>query len=133
MQLLPTTARELGVEADQLTNPDHNIRAGAAYLAKLRDTYFSDAALDPPLDPAARSDFILAAYNAGPGNVKKWRDLAGQRGVNPNRWRDNVERISLEQVGEQTYRYVRNIDKYYLIYTEMAASAADRNAARRSN
>ena len=126
MQLLPTTARELGVEADQLTNPDDNIRAGAMYLAKLRDTWFSDATLDP----AARSDFILAAYNAGPGNVKKWRELATQRGGNPNRWRDSVERISLEQIGEQTYRYVRNIDKYYLIYTEMAASNADRNAAR---
>ena len=87
-------------------------------------------ALDAALEPAARCDFILAAYNAGPGNVKKWRSLAPERGTDANRWRDSVERISLEQIGEQTYRYVRNIDKYYLIYTEMAASNAGRDAAR---
>ena len=128
MQLLPSTAREMGVVSDKLADPEQNIRAGTMYLAKLRDTYFNDASLQP----ANRSDFILAAYNAGPGNVAKWRDLAAKRGLDANVWRGSVERISLEMIGEQTYRYVRNIDKYYLIYTEWAASKADRDAARRN-
>jgi membrane-bound lytic murein transglycosylase MltF len=128
MQVRPATAAELGVEPGRLVDPDSNIRAGAMYLAKLRDTYFSD----PALDPAARSDFTFAAYNAGAANVRKWRDLAAERGADPDRWRGNVERVSLEIVGEQTYRYVRNINKYYVIYTELAASTADRDAARRT-
>lgn len=124
MQLLPATARELGI--DNIDTPDANIHAGAKYLAKLRDEYFDD----PKLTPAAKLDFALAAYNAGPGNVKRWREIARDRGLNPDVWRENVERISLEKVGEQTYRYVRNIDKYYLIYTEYAATEAQRAAPR---
>lgn len=126
MQLVPATAIEMGFGGN-LTDPDENIHAAAKYLAKLRDTYFNDAALEP----AARNDFILAAYNAGPTNVKNWRTLAAARGMEPNKWREHVERISLEMVGEQTYRYVRNIDKYYLIYTETSALDAARDAARR--
>src|SRR5262249_36048502 len=80
MQLLPSTAREMGADTDKLTDPETNIRAGTMYLAKLRDTYFND----PALSPAARSDFLLAAYNAGPGNVRKWRDLATKRGMDAN-------------------------------------------------
>ena len=125
MQLLPGTAIEVGFGGN-LTDPDENIHAGAKYLAKLRDTYYND----PALEPAARNDFILAAYNAGAMNVKNWRTSAAARGMDPNRWRENVERISLEMVGEQTYRYVRNIDKYYLIYTETSALDAARDAAR---
>ena len=128
MQVLPATAAELGVDPGQLADPESNIRAGAMYLAKLRDTHFTD----PALDPVARSDFMFAAYNAGAANVRKWRDLAAKRGADPDRWRGNVERVSLEMVGEQTYRYVRNINKYYVIYTELAASTADRDAARRT-
>jgi membrane-bound lytic murein transglycosylase MltF len=126
MQLVPATAIEVGFGGN-LTDPDENIHAAAKYLAKLRDTYFND----PALEPAARNDFILAAYNAGPTSVKNWRTIAAARGMDPSRWREHVERISLEMVGEQTYRYVRNIDKYYLIYTETSALDTARNAARR--
>jgi len=129
MQLLPAAALEVGFDGANLAEPDQNIHAAAKYLAKLRDTFFSDAALEP----AARNDFILAAYNAGPENVKQWRAVAGGRGMDPNRWRENVERIALEMTGEQTYRYVRNIDKYYLIYTETSALDAARDAARNSS
>ena len=126
MQVLPATATELGFGAN-LADPDENIHAATKYLAKLRDTYFNDAALEP----AARNDFTLAAYNAGPANVKNWRTAAAARGMDPNRWRDNVERVSLEMAGEETYRYVRNIDKYYLIYTETSSLGTARDAARR--
>ena len=58
MQLMPTTAEELGV-----TDPFdsvQNIRGGTKYLSKLMKKYSNNLAL------------ALAAYNAGPGSVAKY-------------------------------------------------------------
>ena len=56
MQLMPATAEELGVR-DRF-DPRQNIQGGMAYLAALRELYADD-------------DLALAAYNAGPGAVKR--------------------------------------------------------------
>jgi hypothetical protein len=55
MQLMPKTAKELGVDP---TDPEQNVRGGIAYLRKMMDKYN-----DPVL--------AAAAYNAGPGRVDK--------------------------------------------------------------
>lgn len=55
MQLMPDTARELGV-ADPL-NPEQSIAAGIRYLRNLLDQYGS-------------TELALWAYNAGPGAVQ---------------------------------------------------------------
>jgi len=60
MQLMPDTAREVGV-SDPL-DPSQNIAGGARYLAHLRDRFGDDLEL------------VLAAYNAGPGNVRRAGD-----------------------------------------------------------
>lgn len=58
MQLMPGTARMLGVP--DATNPAHNIRGGAQYLAGLLARFRNDVTL------------AAAAYNAGPEAVQKY-------------------------------------------------------------
>lgn len=60
MQLMPPTARELGVKNS--FDPRQNIEAGVRYLRQLQDLYKDDR-------------LALAAYNAGPGAVKKWGNV----------------------------------------------------------
>jgi soluble lytic murein transglycosylase-like protein len=56
MQLMPATARDLGVDP---RDPGQNILGGAAYLRRLLDRFDGDI------------DRTLAAYNAGPGAVDR--------------------------------------------------------------
>jgi len=58
MQLMPPTARDLGV-SDSF-DPRQNIEAGVRYLKYLQDLYKDDR-------------LALAAYNAGPGAVQKYK------------------------------------------------------------
>ena len=61
--------------------------------------------------------FTHAAYNAGPGKVRQMRQLAADMGLDPNRWFGNVEQAALRVVGQETVRYVTNVQKYYAAYT----------------
>ena len=61
MQLMPATARQLGV-VDALV-PSHNIFGGAQYLASLLNQFKGDVSL------------ATAAYNAGPGAVQKYAGI----------------------------------------------------------
>jgi soluble lytic murein transglycosylase-like protein len=58
MQLMPGTARRLGVKS--AFDPRENIRAGAAYLAELAERFGE-----------TNADLILAAYNAGEHAVEE--------------------------------------------------------------
>jgi peptidoglycan lytic transglycosylase len=67
MQLTPTTAQGIAIRTGgarfttgDLYNPEINIRYGAWYLADLFQKYGSER-------------LVLAAYNAGQGNVDTWR------------------------------------------------------------
>lgn len=112
MQLLPTTATDPQVGIADIQDLEQNIHAGTKYLAFLRDRYFSG----PDFDDENRFAFSWAAYNAGPARVRSMRQRAKQMGLDPNRWFGHVEYAALAIVGRETYRYVRNIFKYYITY-----------------
>ncbi len=65
MQLMPATARYLGVT--NVFDARQNIFGGTRYLRTLLDTFDGDL------------DLALAAYNAGPGAVQKYRGVPPYR------------------------------------------------------
>lgn len=124
MQLLPATGRQMGYR-DIAVSAKSNIEAGVKYMRHLIAQYFDE----PGLTEVARLDFALAAYNAGPTRMQQMRKLAARRGLDPDRWFHNVERIVLQEIGEEPVRYVANIHRYYLAYRlaeDLEAGASDR-------
>ncbi|MFQ1893298.1 transglycosylase SLT domain-containing protein [Aeromonas veronii] len=102
MQLMPATAKEtagkLGVpyrNEQQLFDPTMNIRLGSAYLKRLLDVYDGNRIL------------AAAAYNAGPGRVKRWREQSDNKPMDV--W---VESIPYKE----TRNYVQNVLSFDLIY-----------------
>jgi soluble lytic murein transglycosylase len=64
MQVMPATGRQLGrVDREDLMDPEINIRLGTRFLADQMKTYGS------------RVDAVLAAYNAGPSRMNRWRSF----------------------------------------------------------
>jgi len=110
MQLLPSTAKWLGVP--DYTEVERNIHAGAKYMARLMKRY----AKVPEITRENRFFFALAAYNAGPGRVRKYRKRAPKLGYDSNKWIGNVERVALRSGNLETVMYVRNILNYTMAY-----------------
>jgi membrane-bound lytic murein transglycosylase MltF len=110
MQITPEAARSVGVGNIQVL--DNNVQAGAKYLASLRRQYFNSARLEE----RERMAFVLAAYNLGPQRVQGLRAEARRRGLNPNQWFFQVERVAAEQVGMGVVSYVNAVNKYFLAY-----------------
>ena len=125
MQLLPSTAEWLGVM--NYDEPGGNIHAGAKYMARLMKRY----AKVPEITEDNRFFFALAAYNAGPGRVRKYRKRAIKLGYDPNRWFANVERVALRSGNLETVMYVRNILNYTLAYATAYERALLRNDFKR--
>ncbi len=110
MQVTPATARAMGVGDFQRL--DNNVQASAKYLASLRRGFFAS----PRLNERERMAFMLAAYNMGPQRVQSMRAEARRRGLNPDQWFFQVERIAMETAGMGVVAYVNSVNKYYLAY-----------------
>jgi len=132
MQLMPRTAKAMGVK--NAADPALNIQGGIKYLDWLRDRFESK------LPISDRLWFTLAAYNAGAGHVHDARRLAGQLGMDPDRWFDHTEQAML-LLAEKKYarkarfgyvnglepvNYVRDIRQRFEAYVELSRQATAR-------
>ena len=112
MQLLPSTAAHPPINIPNIWSADNNIHAGVKYMRYLIDNFYAREKMDFLNEQL----FALAAYNCGPGNVRKLRREAGERGLNPNIWFNNVEILAAHHIGRETVQYVSNIYMYYRSY-----------------
>ena len=110
MQVMPATAKDLKV--GDITQLDPNIHAGVKYIRFMIDRYYAGE----PMTDLDKGLFAFAAYNAGPARIRQLRRDAESRGLDPNVWFNNVERVAAERIGRETVTYVSNIYKYYVAY-----------------
>jgi membrane-bound lytic murein transglycosylase MltF len=110
MQIMPTTGKDLAVGSIHEIEP--NIHGSTNYMDQLMTRYFPDAKFTEEVRPL----FAFASYNAGPGNISKTRKEARKRGLDPDKWFNNVELVVAEKIGMETTTYVRNTYKYYVAY-----------------
>ncbi|KRW59828.1 transglycosylase SLT domain-containing protein [Pseudomonas sp. TTU2014-080ASC] len=110
MQVTPAAARSVGVS--NIANLDNNVMASAKYLAMIRRNFFNS----PQLNERERMAFILAGYNLGPQRVQSMRAEARRRGLNPNQWFFQVERVAMEQIGMGVVSYVNSVNKYFVAF-----------------
>lgn len=92
MQLMPKTAEYLGVEAEYIPE---NIKGGVKYLKECLSKNGEDIAL------------ALAAYNAGPGAVKKYSSIPPYRET-----QKYIEKVLKEYNKLKKEKYVHNIVEF---------------------
>ena len=128
MQLMPRTARAMGVPEGMEQNAEESIKGAVRYLAELERSFRRIP------DPDERKNFILASYNAGIGHILDAMALADKYGHDKYRWKDNVEKYILLKndsvyytdslcrngrfKGKETYVFVREIRKQYQKYLQ---------------
>jgi len=105
MRIKAATAAELGIS--DVKKLDGNIHAGVKYVRYLADRYYRNE----PMDRLNRGLFSFASYNAGPAKVRRISAKAGELGLNPNLWFNNVELVAGDVIGRETVDYVSNIYK----------------------
>ena len=103
MQFMPATAREeakrAGLAHYDLYNPNDSIRLGASHLATLGKSF-------------ARPEYIMAAYNAGGGNARKWLKDGGDK-LDLASW---IERITFTETNGYVQRVSANLEIYRRLY-----------------
>ena len=117
MQLTGRTGRAMGVKDPY--HPVQSIRGGVRYLKQLYDFYDKARGRD-------RLFIALAAYNVGQGHILDARNLARDRGLDPDQWESLAETLPLLSRrqyyanaeygycrGTEPVRYVRQITVYY--------------------
>lgn len=104
MQITEETAKwsiehfKLDANIEDIYKPEINILIGCAYLDYLTDIFNDE------------TETVIAAYNAGQGNVKKW--------LNDKRYSDDGKTLTEIPFGE-TKHYVIKVMKRYEIYKNL--------------
>ncbi|MDR3264640.1 MAG: lytic transglycosylase domain-containing protein [Synergistaceae bacterium] len=110
MQLMPGTAKDeakrIGLQKYDIRDVADNIGMGTSHLARLGQSF-------------ARADRIMAAYNAGSGNARKW--LAdGKQDLTPDLW---IEQVRFDETCDYVQKVSGNLEVYRLLYkTEKVVS-----------
>jgi membrane-bound lytic murein transglycosylase F len=133
MQLMPATARELGVT--DVNDPAQNIKYGSTYLNQMWNRW------EVIPDSTQRLKFTLASYNCGYSHVVDAQRLTKKYGSNPKVWDDNVEEYVLNLIyseyyndevvrygyvmGEEPVNYVRQIMERYQHYEKLLPQDED--------
>jgi membrane-bound lytic murein transglycosylase MltF len=126
MQVMPTTGKDMKV--GDIKELEANVHAGVKYIRFVIDQYYANE----PMDRLNKGLFAFASYNAGPGRVRQFRAEAKRRGLDPNVWFNNVERVAAERIGRETVQYVSNIYKYYIAYRLVMEEIEEKEKAKRS-
>ena len=114
MQLMPATARwvarKLGLEfkPEQINDPELNLRLGTQYLKLVLD------------DLGGSLPMAAAAYNAGPGRPRRWREGAV---LEPAAWAENIP-------FHETRDYVKKVMSNASIYAALLDSQPPQLKAR---
>lgn len=116
MQLMPATARAMGIPPGKEQNPEESIKAAIKYIAS------TNKSLKMIPDEKERINFILASYNAGLGHIYDAMALAEKYGKNKFVWKDNVENFILLKSNEEYFTdpvckngYFRGIETYNFV------------------
>ena len=80
MQIMPETARHLGLADSEVYEPEQNIYAAVRYINEL-NSHFTDIR-----NPEERKFFILASYNGGFFHIRDAMALTKKNGKNPHKW-----------------------------------------------
>ena len=103
MQLMPATAREeakrAGLSRYDLYNPSDNIKLGTSHLGWLGRNF-------------ARPEYVMAAYNAGSGNTRKWLKDGGDRADLAH----FIERVTFTETNGYVQRVSANLEIYRRLY-----------------
>lgn len=98
MQIMPTTAKDMGYNAEILKNPTENLKIAVKYLKRLDKMWAKTIK-----DETQRTKFVLASYNVGPGHVIDARNLAKKYDKDPLVWDDHVELMLLKKAYKKYY------------------------------
>ena len=98
MQVMPSTARALGLDPDDIVNPDPNIRTAVEILRILDKSFASKVP-----DHNERKKFVVAAYNSGAAHIYDAIAIAKRIGKNPAIWENNVADALLLKANPDIY------------------------------
>ena len=115
MQLMPRTARAMGMPEGKEHNAEESVKAAVAYIKILMRSF-----KDVPEEE--RPYFVLAAYNSGIGHIQDAMALAGKYGKDKHVWKDNVEKYLMLKSHEEYFNdsvckfgYFRGVETYDLV------------------
>ena len=97
MQLMPRTARLMGIPEGKEQNPEESVKAATKYLAQIARSF------NKVTNPEEKMKFVLGAYNAGIGHVFDAMALAEKYGKNKYVWDENVASFILLKSNEEYF------------------------------